>query len=221
VNTTPDNNTNQSAGWWRPTYLGRPAANEAMTTVAAPLFAGFSVTLIGVIAQDIDKFRLPGPAMFLLSLASIFFMIALQSGFQARLYLTSPADIVDWHPEYENDPKQLAAEIPMQKRASKGFEAWEARSARYYSLGLVSLLLGLSATVAPPPGSNQAEWRWIGLGALLVMLLLELLWSFGGKWWLAHQEVARRMRLEPLLNAWFRPALRMDAKAARKSRKEH
>lgn len=42
--------------WWRPVYLGRPAASEAMATVAAPLLAAFSVTVIGVIAQDVDEF---------------------------------------------------------------------------------------------------------------------------------------------------------------------
>jgi hypothetical protein len=211
---------NGTPDWWRPTYFGRPAANEAMTTVAAPLFAGFSVTLIGVIAQDTDRFLLPGIAMCLLSFASIFFMIALQSGFQARLYLASPADIADWHPEYQGAPEKLAAEMSMQNRASKGFIAWEARSARYYSFGLVSMLLGLAATVAPPAGTSQSAFRWIGVGAILLMFLLELVWSFAPKWWLGHPDLARRMKLEPVLNAWFRPARRIDEKAQKKAQRE-
>lgn len=65
-----------------------------MSGVAAPLLAGFSVTLMTVVAADTAKFRLPGPAILLLVSAAMLFILAVQSGFWARQYLASSADVL-------------------------------------------------------------------------------------------------------------------------------
>lgn len=198
--------------WWRPEYLGRPAAAEALTTIASPLFAGFSVTLIGVIAQDSKEFALPGPAMLVLAVAAICFMISLQCGFQARLYQTSPADVAAWNPGYDVDADQLRAEKSAQFTASMGYIGWELRSYFYYSLGLAALLAGLGLTLWPPPTAEQPLWRWVGVGLVAVALLFELFWSFGDDLWAKYPRVVHALGLEPLFNAWYRPARRLRRK---------
>jgi hypothetical protein len=207
-----------SPDWWRPVYLGRPAASEAIAAVAAPLLAGFSVTLIGVVAQDADKFLLPGVAMCFLALAAIFFLVALQSGFQARLYLTTPGDVDEWNPGYAQNNATTAVEMAKQNQASKGFVAWNLRSKRYYGFGLLSLLVGVAATLAPRLDAPQAAWRWAATGAAMVMLLFEFFWVFEPGWWTRHPEHARRYKIELSLYLWFRPARRLEQKAARSAK---
>ena len=61
-----------------------------MSNTAAPLLGGFSIALIGVVAQATDHFRWPGVALLLLACASIAFIICVQTAFWARQYLVRP-----------------------------------------------------------------------------------------------------------------------------------
>jgi Trypsin-co-occurring domain 2 len=84
--------------WSAPTPLGRGNAIEGMAGIAAPLLAGFSITLIGVIASDPSHFRWPGAALALLVITSSLLIGTVQCGFRARRYLYSAADWRDWQP---------------------------------------------------------------------------------------------------------------------------
>lgn len=134
-----------------------------MSGVAAPLLAGFSVTLMTVVAADTAKFRWPGPAILLLVAEAMLFILAVQSGFWARQYLASPADVLAW----SDDDLDRAAAQAHERRGYAGFAAWARRSSTFYSLGLLTLMLGLACIVIPAAGTALDPWRW---ATLLVVL---------------------------------------------------
>src|SRR3954452_12145240 len=87
--------------WWRPTLYGEPAAVDMISTIAAPVLAGFTVALIGVVAQAPANFRWPGIALLLLLLTAVLFVMCLQCGFWARQYLVSRDEAASWFDDFE------------------------------------------------------------------------------------------------------------------------
>lgn len=207
---TAQRSTDDTADWWRPTYLGSPSAVESMSTIAAPLLAGFSITLIGVLSQAPEKFRLLGPALVALTLAAALFIMSVQCGFWARQYLWSPGEAQAWHPAGTEDPGHAgqAELVRAQRRAALGYQGWSRRAKTFYSHGLFALLFGLAAALVPhggtASGSEHAPWRWTAAGIAALVLLFEIFWVYGWRW-------SRRLPLLRRLAAlWFQPAVEKD-----------
>ena len=76
----------------KPKYNPEPAQSgyinqvDAISTVASPLLAGFSLASVIIVSDDARNFRWPGAAMLALTIAAIMLFGALQCGFMARLY---------------------------------------------------------------------------------------------------------------------------------------
>jgi hypothetical protein len=154
------------AKWFPPMPLGRGSAVEGMTGIAAPLLAGFSLTLIGVIAQDPTHFRWPAEALVALVIAISLLIATVHFGFQARSYLYSAADMQDWRPDFFSSLEDLMAED--QRRDYLKWERWEKRAGWAYDLAVCLLAAGMALVVAPPafesPGhplvGSEASFRW-------------------------------------------------------------
>src|SRR5437867_11668838 len=93
----------ESDGWWKPAYPGDLDAAAARSGMATPLLAGFSITFMGVIAQQDSNFWQPGLSIFLLGIGATSFVISVQCGFWARMYAFSPADAQAWDPALRTD----------------------------------------------------------------------------------------------------------------------
>ena len=66
-----------------PEHYGDPAALDALSSVAAPLLAGGTLALLGVVVQQPSSLRWPGLALLLLVVAAVMLVTAVQCGFWA------------------------------------------------------------------------------------------------------------------------------------------
>ncbi len=149
-----------------------------MAGIAAPLLAGFSLTLVGVIASSPGSFRWPGTDILMLVIPAVLLVACVQFGFQARSYLYSAADIVAWRPDfpYENALKD------QQARHFKLWQKWERRAGGAYDLAICALAVGVALTVAPPRyGAAEAGLRWSASLLALVAGAAEAAWIASGQ----------------------------------------
>lgn len=192
----------QPVDWWRPVLVGHPAAMDSMSGVAAPLLAGFSITLIGVVAQAPTNFALPGLAMLTLAIAAVFFVICVQCGFWARQYLASPADLQAWQFPSTSAQKVAQAEF------CRAYEAWRDRTSKSYKVAILILTLGLAFTLVPLGSEGVVNYvaRWLAVAIVAVAFVFEYCW-IRGPGYLDRLPGLRRVKAVQKANLnWFYPA---------------
>lgn len=172
--------------WEHPAPFALGAASDAATSVAAPLLAGFSVTLIGVVAQSPQSFRWPGLAILGLTIVAATFTAALQLGFWARQYLYSRSDIEQWR-DLAAEPLWIVQHLIEQQRRHYGVWTRYRRKARLaYNMGVCGLGVAVALVVAPPGSyadgtivpATESTARWAGTLILTSLSILELAWVF-------------------------------------------
>jgi hypothetical protein len=164
--------------WWRPVLFGEPAAIEVMSTIAAPLLAGFSITLLGVVAQAAANFRWPGIAMVLLLISAALLIMCVQCGFWARQYVVSREEASVWFADFAESSRQEQVRLE-QVAFAKVYEGWARRAKRLYRFALLALLASLLVVLLPASagdGSIQSNWRWAGVGIAALVIGFEVLW---------------------------------------------
>lgn len=188
--------TEDSIIWAGPGDFGQPAAFDAKTGVAAPLLAGFSLALLGVVAQAPASFRWPGATLTVLALVVLMLVACVQFGFRGRAVLYSKSDVDSWGRLSELGSladQRLRATV--QARDMAEWRRWHHRSRLTYNGGIVLLAISVALVLAPPPSyvigrqltAAEAGWRWAGFGLALLGAALEL-------WWMAHDELRERSR---------------------------
>jgi hypothetical protein len=151
----------------KPTPLGYMKQVDAISTVASPLLAGFSLASVIIVSGDAKNFRWPGAAMLALTIAAIMLFVALQCGLMARLY----------QPDVQEGPERQRL---LHMERAKEFRPWwdwtvGARVAHY--CGIVTLLLGLSLALPPQPDNGgQGSLRWAASGVAFAACLGEFTW---------------------------------------------
>jgi hypothetical protein len=181
--------------WRKASPLGFGAAVEGVTNVAAPLLAGFSVTAIGVVGADSDKFRWPGPALLCLTLSALLFVTCVQLGFHARRHLYSYADLTAWWTEEElADTDRRALLREEQHHDFDLWHRWRGRAFAAYSGGLVVLWAGVTLVLVPPAagGGSGSAFRWAAAGVAACAAATEVAWS-------GYEPLRRRIRRQRLL----------------------
>jgi hypothetical protein len=154
-----------------------------MTGVAAPLLGGFSLALLGVVAQSPGSFRLPGAALLTLTLTVILMVGCVQLGFRARSYLYSAADVAGWWPE----PRSAVVERALRHQQAGHFADWLVwidRARRAYNAAVVTLAFGVALVLVPPdtPGHGpllaiDTAARWVASALAAAGGLVELGWA--------------------------------------------
>lgn len=150
--------------------------------MAAPLLAGFSFTLIGVIAQAPTYVKWPGATMGFLTLAAGLLMFAVQAGFFARQMYWTRADLLAWFSEPPTGEFDVAYG-DMNRRQAAVWKTWIDRTRRSYNAGICVLAVGVALLLAPPDTyGDQAlsrleeALRWTAAGLAGLMGLAELEW---------------------------------------------
>src|SRR6266851_2942460 len=105
--------------WEAPWPYAYPDAMDSASSVAAPLLAGFSFTLIALIVPEARGIRWPGAALSLLVAAGLSFIASVQCGFWARMWSIKPSDLNDWRPK---DPD--ARKHAEQRAHARGNAIW-------------------------------------------------------------------------------------------------
>ena len=177
------------ATWRRPAPLGLGAASESMSTVAAPLLAGFSIATAGVISQSPSSYLLPGLTLIALTSSVIALVACVQFGFHARQYLYSREELQAWLPvkSESQSPPEIGTDLSRNQDAHfELWRRWSNRSATAFNIGILSIGLALTLTFVPPPsyagvplGAGEAAARWAAALLALIGTLAEAGWWMG------------------------------------------
>lgn len=162
--------------WKVPSPYGAPAAIETLSTIAAPLLGGFSITLAGVVMQASERFRFYSIALLLLVIAAVLLLTSVQCGFWARHYYMRPEEAITWWPDYESNLQRQKMLLSEQHKSYALFTRWSRRARHTYSFGIVVFLLGIMVTLIPVGTGWQSQVQW---GAVFVAALAavgELTW---------------------------------------------
>jgi hypothetical protein len=153
---------------------------EAVTTagtLAAPVLAGFSITLIVVVIQAGSDMGAPGAALDLLAAAVVALVLSVQAAFIARIYLARPSDILEWWPDATDE--EVTGLREEQRMLTDKYRRWASVFRRSYNLGLLLLIAAVTMIMMPPSHSHHEVERWIGFSILAAAFGAELLWMVG------------------------------------------
>jgi hypothetical protein len=157
--------------WDQPFPYGFPAATESAGSVAAPLLAGFSFALVGLVIPAPERFRWPSATLVLLLAGGVAFVAAVQCSFWARQYAITPEDIDLWRSEYSRERK-----LALQHLHKLGFDIWAGRFNVAYRAGILLLLGGIALALVPRGSIGPV--RFLAIAVAAAGLLAELCWVF-------------------------------------------
>ncbi|HYZ78977.1 MAG TPA: hypothetical protein VE596_16555 [Gaiellaceae bacterium] len=141
-------------------------------SIAAPVLAGFSFTLIGLIVPKTDDVKWPGLALALLMAAAVAFIAAVQFAFTARVWVVRPADLAEWRPHY-----RLRNRVAYQWLHREAFRRWFRRFQTAYRIGILALFAGVGVLLVPPEGLDDiGAFRLAAIVVAGVALVGEALW---------------------------------------------
>jgi len=166
--------------WRKPAPLGYSPALDAATNIAAPLLAGFSITVIAAVAAGSDSFRWPGPVLLSLTVAAVLLVASVQFGFHARQHLYSAADVAAWWTAEDLAQPGRTDRLQREQHADYAtWEQWSTKARMAYNTGIVILAVGVALMLAPPHSADraQAAFRWTAAAVAATAALGELTWS--------------------------------------------
>jgi hypothetical protein len=158
--------------------LGYSDAIDRVGTTAAPLLAGFALTLIGLTVASDSTVRWPEPTLALLVLAALLLIGAVQSAFNARSWYIPLAEFLT---RLEATPENKRTVITGTYAQGLTKHAFWLKATRYtYNFGIIFLLAGLVFVVLPRGKVTDARYGVTVLAA--VGFVAEVLWFVGSMW---------------------------------------
>lgn len=171
-----------------PKPFGYAAAVETMGAIAAPLLAGFSFALLGLVLQVEKDLRWPDLSMALLAGSGLLFILSLQATFAARRYYVPPDVWVEWRNLATSDVRR--DEIDGQYESMLPLHAKWTTAARWtYNVGIVVLFVGVGVLLVPETEPSTA--RGVAIVVLFAGAVLEIAWTVYG---VMRRWIARRAR---------------------------
>lgn len=151
-----------------PYPLGYAEATTSTQTVAAPLLAGASLALLGVLIVEGEKhFRWPEVTLLLVVTASMALIATIQIGANARRFLYNEETIRAWYGESAKATRDW-------EERSAHFGEWKIRVHRaVIAFNTGTMLLILAVTSALLPRDNGDFVRWISVGLALAGAVVE------------------------------------------------
>ncbi|WP_372411110.1 hypothetical protein [Streptomyces luteireticuli] len=162
--------------WRKPAPLGWSAAREGQYTTAAPLLGGASITLLGLVITDRDRFRWPDPTLLALALTALFMVMAVVWGVRSRQYLYSRGDVEAWWGPLSEMSDDRHEELIQDQRMH--YSMWSRLAGRAdfcYSSGLLCLATASSLALVPPAHAAAPAWRWLAAGTTAAPVVVVLL----------------------------------------------
>jgi hypothetical protein len=160
---------------------GYGEASQSAGTVVAPLLAGFTITLIGLVVDtSASDIRYRNLALLVLTVAAALLIAAVQCAYSARQYLVRPDEITAWWPGFDAlEPKEYTSGLALDRRVeqlahSMLHRRWAARLRFAYNAGVVLVLAGLAIVLVPSGTVSTARLAAIAVAALAAVT--ELVW---------------------------------------------
>ncbi|MGH3680831.1 MAG: hypothetical protein ACRDT2_11370 [Natronosporangium sp.] len=155
-----------------PNPYGAFAAVDGLGGTAAPLLAGFSITLMVLVIELAATLRWPDLALVLLGAAVVMFLQVVQLNARARGYAVTPAQVREWYPDFDHPDRQ--AIVVRELRHHRACWVYLVRRTRLrYNLGILALLCAIAAVLVPR--GDVGGWRLAAIAMVLVGVGLELL----------------------------------------------
>ncbi len=180
--------------WTVPAPYGYAKAVTTAGSVGAPLLAGFTVTLMGIVIGYGSDMGAPGLALVVLSAAAVVLIAAVQFSFAARSYAVDPREIAAWYPDYNDDAVRQNL-VDDQAYHAKQEQVWGRRFRRAYNFGILLLLAGVAVVLIPPGGDDGNVGRWFAVAIMFSGAVAEIYWIVDGwagalskeEWWQERQ----------------------------------
>lgn len=163
--------------WTIPGTPGYPAAIENVGGVSAPLLAGFSAALVGLLLDSgttVDL-RWPEQAMLLFVLAVICFIGAIQTTIHARTNAVTPDEMKSWYEELSTCEWKHEL-VNEHKHYVDEHQKWCNITSILYRVGILAFLLGLTLIVVPQKDVVLTITRMAVISVAAIGFLSELLW---------------------------------------------
>jgi hypothetical protein len=161
--------------WDPPSRYGWPGAVQSIGGTAAPLLAGFSMTVMASVINSGEHYRWPGQTLLLLAAAVVLFIACMESAVWARDFSAHPSEITPWWLDFDDLERQRKV-TGEQHRFKQIHDLWANRARWTYSGALLLLLLGLASALTPARTSPAPSWRWAAAGLVLAASLYEAVW---------------------------------------------
>jgi hypothetical protein len=159
--------------WGVPDDFGAAAAVQSIGTVAAPLLAGFSFTLLTLVVQNPDDFAEPGLTLLLFVAAGLAMIFTVQFGAWARLHEARPSDYREWWPDADKD----AGLVQEHRDTLRTHTQWASLTRLSYNLGVLLLLAAVVFLLLPPGESvDLTTARGWAVAVALAGLVIEAGW---------------------------------------------
>jgi hypothetical protein len=162
--------------WQPPRLLNEHDGLVAITGSAAPLLAGFGLTLAALTVTNSRQVRWPGTATLAAVLSVAVLVAAVQFGAWGRQNYATPALYRDWFDDTDETAARdyYVREMDLLRRV---YRVYARRARMSYDLGIILLMLALGLAVAPPPGSAQSALRWVAAGVAWASSAGEICWG--------------------------------------------
>lgn len=158
-----------------PYRYGDAAAIQAMSSVAAPLLASGALVFIGLVVKSV---RYPGLTLLIMLVALLVLVTAVQCGFWARQFASTPQEIEQWWPDMPTKMRNERARADQwQDRASH--DMWANRARWAYGVGIILLWFGVAVALMPAADAAQPALRWLAAAVGILAGMGEALWLAG------------------------------------------
>jgi len=156
------------------TFAGPPGYQESIQaagSVAAPLLAGASFTLVALVLQSSTPFgRWQDLALLLLVAAGLAQIFAVQSVIWTRRFMATPDELRQWFPDDFTDGGERPTQwlLNMQESNDQSATKWAQRTRLSINAGISLLLAGIAVGVVPPGHISPLRWAvitvaWVGV----------------------------------------------------------
>jgi hypothetical protein len=148
--------------WVAPARYGYAEALQSAGLVVAPLLAGFTITLLGLLVNTSSTgIRHRDLALLILIAAIGALLAAIQFAYEARQFAVTPTEIQAWWPGLSDVEDAGEVDTWWDLRAEQHahhnmYLLWAKRFRASYHLGIMLLLLGLVVILIPPTPGPRA-----------------------------------------------------------------
>jgi hypothetical protein len=157
-----------------PDPFGSAEAVKAIGTVAAPLLAGFSVTISVLVVQNSTNVRWPTETLAALSASVVVLIMAVQCGFWAISYYNTFSAALDMWPDKDDDLRREGVERSLADHLRR-YRTWASALRLMYDLGLLLLIAGFGMGLLPS-GKHVSKPRLIPSGIAAIGFVIEISW---------------------------------------------
>jgi uncharacterized membrane protein len=158
-----------------------------MGGIAAPLLAGFSITLAALVLTSPQHFRWTSLTLILLTGATVALIAALQLTFRALQFAVSPSEIEQWWPDADESDRKTMLQGE-QGAHQCAYNKWANQARHAYNFGILFFLAGFTAALIPQGAVSTG--RLIAILSALAGVTVEFCW-------IANDATQRRSKPKP------------------------